>query len=99
MANKKYWQNFSDFNKSDLPPAAEENEFPEELTTDATGSDLAHAGATRRDFLKYLGFSTAAAALAASCEAPVRKAIPFVNRPMDVVPGVADFYATTYVHG
>ncbi len=99
MANKKYWQNFSDFNKSEVPPAADENEFPEELAVQDAAGGLANSSATRRDFLKYLGFSTAAAALAASCEAPIRKAIPFVNRPADLVPGVADFYATTYVHG
>ena len=50
-----------------------------------------------RDFLKYLGFSTAAAAAAASCEMPVKKAIPFANKPEDVVPGIAKYYATTYV--
>src|SRR5207237_7743778 len=51
----------------------------------------------RRDFLKYLGFSTAAAAVAASCEMPVRHAIPFANKPEDIVPGTANYYATTYV--
>ena len=55
------------------------------------------AKAPRRDFLKYLGFSTAAAALAASCKMPVRKAIPFANKPENIVPGVAKYYATTYV--
>ncbi|MBY0435985.1 MAG: TAT-variant-translocated molybdopterin oxidoreductase, partial [Cyclobacteriaceae bacterium] len=39
-------------------------------------------GHSRRDFLKMMGFSVAAASLAA-CETPVRKAIPFVNKPMD----------------
>ena len=47
--------------------------------------------------MKYLGFSTAAAALAASCEMPVRKSIPFLNKPEDIVPGLANYYATTYV--
>ncbi|HMP94050.1 MAG TPA: [Fe-S]-binding protein, partial [Phnomibacter sp.] len=51
----------------------------------------------RRDFLKYLGFSTAAASLAASCEMPVKKAIPFTNKPDNVIPGVSNYYATTYV--
>ncbi|HUR11958.1 MAG TPA: TAT-variant-translocated molybdopterin oxidoreductase, partial [Flavitalea sp.] len=98
MANKKYWQSFSEMNKSDLPAAGEGDEFPEELL-DEGGTGVENAGATRRDFLKYLGFSTAAAALAASCETPIKKAIPFVNRPQDIIPGVADFYASTYVHG
>lgn len=34
----------------------------------------------RRDFLKFLGFSVAAATVAA-CEAPVTKAIPYVVKP------------------
>ncbi len=55
------------------------------------------AKAPRRDFLKYLGFSTAAAALAASCKVPVRKAIPFANKPENIIPGEAKYYATTYV--
>ncbi len=53
----------------------------------------------RRDFLKYLGFSTAAATLAASCEMPVRKAVPYLQRPDNVIPGVANYYASTYVNG
>ena len=53
----------------------------------------------RRDFLKYLGFSTAAATLAASCEMPVRHVIPYINKPENIVPGVADYYATTFVSG
>ncbi|HRN48866.1 MAG TPA: hypothetical protein PKW69_12595, partial [Niabella sp.] len=51
----------------------------------------------RRDFLKYLGFSTAAATMAASCKTKVRHAIPFAIRPDNVVPGEAKFYATTYI--
>ena len=53
----------------------------------------------RRDFLKYLGFSTAAATLAASCEMPVRHIVPYINKPENIVPGVADYYATTFVSG
>ena len=44
---------------------------------------LAHEAAlesstSRRDFLKYLGFSVGAATIAASCNIPVKKALPFV---------------------
>jgi Fe-S-cluster-containing dehydrogenase component len=58
---------------------------------------LLDAKTPRRDFLKYLGFSTAAATIAASCKMPVRKAMPYVNRPETVTPGVAKYYATTFV--
>lgn len=53
----------------------------------------------RRDFLKYLGFSTAAAMAAASCEMPVRKSIPYLFKPQDIIPGESEYYATTYVCG
>lgn len=100
MANKKYWQNFSELNSSEKAKKLAENEFQEDLPFEtADQKKLADAPASRRDFLKYLGFSTAAAAVAASCEMPVKKSIPFLNRPGDITPGIADFYASTYVSG
>lgn len=53
---------------------------------------------TRRDFLKYVGFSTAAATFAA-CEGPVHKSIPYVVQPDVIIPGVANFYATSIADG
>jgi len=55
-------------------------------------------GHSRRDFLKMMGFSVAAASLAA-CEAPIRKAIPYVNKPMDADAGIPNYYASTYMNG
>ncbi len=40
-----------------------------------------------------------AAATLASCEAPVRKAIPYLNKPEEVDPGIANWYASTYFEG
>ena len=54
--------------------------------------------ATRRDFLKYLGFGVTAATIA-SCDIPVRKAIPYVSKPDTIVPGVASYFASTFVQG
>ena len=45
-----------------------------------------------------MGFSTAAASLAA-CEGPVKKSIPYVVQPQEIVPGVANYYATTVANG
>jgi MoCo/4Fe-4S cofactor protein with predicted Tat translocation signal len=54
--------------------------------------------ASRRDFLKVMGFSLAAATLAA-CEAPVRKAIPYVNKPVDINPSIPNYYASSFSAG
>ena len=54
--------------------------------------------ASRRDFLKLMGFSVAAASLAA-CETPIRKAIPYVNKPIDINPSIPNYYASTYSSG
>ncbi len=54
--------------------------------------------ASRRDFLKILGFGIGAATLA-SCETPVKKAIPYVSKPDEIVPGVANYFASSIVEG
>lgn len=56
-------------------------------------------GTNRRDFLKLFGFTVASAAVAASCEQPVRKAIPFLIQPEEVTPGKANYYASTFYDG
>jgi MoCo/4Fe-4S cofactor protein with predicted Tat translocation signal len=100
MSDKKYWQSFSDRNQSEAFLESSQNEFQEDLPIEGLdGKGLFDAKSPRRDFLKYLGFSTAAAALAASCEIPVKKVIPYVNKPEEIVPGVANYYATTFVSG
>jgi len=103
MEQKKHWQSFGELNNSEAFNKEVQNEFKEELpfvedeTTLSKGESFLQAKAPRRDFLKYVGFSTAAAAVAASCEMPIKKAIPFANKPEDIVPGIAEYYATTYV--
>ena len=98
MSDKKYWQSFAELNNKEEFQKRSNDEFKEELPfEDLDGKGWLDAKSPRRDFLKYLGFSTAAATIAASCEMPVRKAVPYVNRPENVTPGVAKYYATTYV--
>ncbi len=97
MSNK-YWQSFGEVNDPENLKKLSQDEFHEELPFEGfDDKGLLDAKAPRRDFLKYLGFSTAAATLAASCKIPVRKAIPYANKPENLIPGVAKYYATTYV--
>ena len=100
MSDKKYWQSFGERNESEAFQKSSEDEFKESLPLEGLdGKGLFDAKHPRRDFLKYLGFSTAAATLAASCEMPVRHVVPYLNKPENMIPGVADFYATTYTLG
>ncbi len=101
-SNKKYWKSEAELNLNDsIVEALKNNEFTEEIPVDDFLGDKENLSATatsRRDFLKYVGFSTAAATVAA-CEGPVHKSIPYVVQPDRIVPGVANYYATTIADG
>lgn len=99
MSQKKYWKGLEELHNTPAHQEVVANEFPESLPFADVSDSLLNATTPRRDFLKYLGFSTAAAMLAASCELPVRKAIPYAIKPEDITPGVPNFYASTYVDG
>ena len=100
-SNKKYWQSVEELKDSSIVETLSKNEFVEEIPTDDFLGDketLENSSTSRRDFLKYVGFTTAAASLAA-CEGPVVKSIPYVVKPDDVIAGVADWYATSMADG
>ena len=97
MSNK-YWQGFGELNNPEDFQKNVNDEFREELPfEDFDSKGLLDAKAPRRDFLKYLGFSTAAATLAASCKTKVREAIPYAFKPENIIPGEAKYFATTFV--
>ena len=77
--SKKYWRGLSELNNSPEFQEQHKNEFAEALPMDElNGSDETEKnGTSRRDFLKVMGFSTAAVALAA-CETPV-PAVPVLR--------------------
>ena len=101
-SNKKYWKSVEELNEnSSIVEALQQNEFVEAIPTDEFLGDkesLESSSTSRRDFLKYVGFSTAAASLAA-CEGPVIKSIPYIVQPTEIIPGVANYYATTIADG
>src|SRR5690606_31696674 len=100
MSQKKYWGNFGQLTQSEAAQTSGADEFGEDLLPmEDLNTGLLDGKTHRRDFLKYLGFSTAAAALAASCNTPVRRAIPYLQKPDNVTPGVATHFASTYVNG
>jgi MoCo/4Fe-4S cofactor protein with predicted Tat translocation signal len=101
MSNqKKYWKGLEELNESPAFVKAKTKEFAEEVPVDEFlgKQGLNTSSTSRRDFLKYLGFSVAAATLAA-CEAPVVKTIPYVIKPEEVTPGIDNWYASSYFDG
>ena len=101
MSNtKKYWKSLEQLNDDPNLVQASKNEFAEAVPVDVFLSDskLTESTTPRRDFLKFLGFSVTAASLAA-CETPVTKAIPYLVKPEEITPGVANWYASTYYDG
>lgn len=97
---KKYWKSLEELKESSENTeltAVQEPEFSiEGLTQEEVSNKMK---SNRRDFLKMLGFSVSTVALATSCEQPVRKAIPFLNKPEEITPGMANHYASTFYDG
>ena len=98
--NQEIWVGVEDLSndKKFIELAIAHQEFPETLT-EAVQQDGEGFTANRRDFLKYLGFGVGAATVAASCEIPVKRAIPYVVKPDTIVPGIANYYASSFVKG
>jgi MoCo/4Fe-4S cofactor protein with predicted Tat translocation signal len=91
---KKYWNGLEDLEVKAQEPL-KKDEFVEDLPLGNVLSEDSEGGKqNRRDFLKIFGFGLTAATLAA-CETPLKKAIPFVNKPENLTPGIANYYAST----
>ncbi len=98
---KKYWKGLEELHQTPEFLATQGREFPEEIKIE----DLLESGTVektvtaRRDFLKVMGFGLGAVTLAACNTAPVRKSIPYLVKPEEVIPGVPNYYASTLPNG
>lgn len=97
---KKYWKGIDELKETPAFLKTKDQEFsnPNSIEEFLADEKLGESSTERRDFLKFLGFSVAAATLAA-CEAPVIKAVPYVFKPENVTPGMPTWYASTYYDG
>ena len=85
-----HWKTLEELRKGPRVTA----EFPGGLPPDITDPSV-RVERTRRDFLTLMGFSLAAVASLTGCRAPVQNAIPLLVGSDEIVPGVANWYATT----
>jgi molybdopterin-containing oxidoreductase family iron-sulfur binding subunit len=97
---KQYWRSLEEYDgTTPQEPAREKIQPGHENTAEDLAPDENPGKPTRRDFLKMLGFTVGYAALANSCEMPVRKAIPYLSQPEEITPGIANYYASTFYDG
>ena len=96
----KYWSSLDELQNTAAAQEALTSEFKRDQSVQDFLNDenLNESNTGRRDFLKFMGFGLAAATLAA-CETPVIKSIPYVVKPEEITPGVANYYASTYYDG
>ncbi|WP_103327725.1 TAT-variant-translocated molybdopterin oxidoreductase [Bacteroidetes bacterium endosymbiont of Geopemphigus sp.] len=100
-SKRKYWRGLPELQNENLREELAGKEFPQEIPVEVFLSNqkkLEAEKTTRRDFLKWMGFGTAAVALAA-CKGPVIRSIPYVVKPDSITPGIPNYYASTMFDG
>ncbi|MGE0616763.1 MAG: 4Fe-4S dicluster domain-containing protein [Bacteriovoracia bacterium] len=95
----RYWQSMQELDASYWEDAQamekREQEFLHKpIETIGMIDRLDKAGLARRDFMTIMGASMAMATMACA-RRPVHKIIPYVVKPEEIVPGVANHYAST----
>ena len=96
-SNKKYWKGLEELKQTPEFVEHSKNEFAESLPIEEVLNEAGLSTVTpRRDFLKALGFGVGAVTLAACQTAPVHKAIPYLVKPEEIVPGIPNYYASSY---
>jgi MoCo/4Fe-4S cofactor protein with predicted Tat translocation signal len=99
MSTPKYWMATEELENDEAFLAEASKEFPTDIPVGQKADAALNIETNRRDFLKVMGFGVTAATLAACTRGPVKKAIPYVEKPDDIIPGVANWYASTAPSG
>ncbi|MBY0244760.1 MAG: TAT-variant-translocated molybdopterin oxidoreductase [Sphingobacteriaceae bacterium] len=96
-SNKKYWKGLDEYKNTPDFVENNKNEFVEPLPIEEVLNEAGLNTVTpRRDFLKALGFGLGAVSLAACQPAPVTKSVPYLIKPEEVVPGLPNYYVSTF---
>lgn len=92
-----YWRGVEDLEDSPEFQRWVQDEFPEGLRENA-GTELL-SPVNRRSFMTLMGASMALAGLTGCFRRPEEYILPYSKAPEDVLPGVPNFYASTFVLG
>jgi len=96
-SNKKYWKGLEELHQTPAFVEKKSSEFTENIPIENVLNEAGLSTKTpRRDFLKALGFGVGAVTLAACQRTPIHKSVPYIIKPEEVTPGVANYYASSY---
>lgn len=90
----EFWLSLEQYNGDPEFAKRAETEFMSSPLRSEDGQD----GVARREFLKLMGASIALATTAC-VRRPVQHIIPYAQAPMEVTPGIPNFYASTWFDG
>lgn len=101
----KYWLTLEQWRQDPEFQKIAEREFVSSPISDLSAEDTStvvnqgsEGGWARREFLKLMGASMALTSFGC-VRRPANKIVPYVNRPKDVVEGIANYYASSFVDG
>lgn len=92
MKERHYWMEIEAFQ-------SEESGSEKNGQSKKVDRDEGFLKTSRRDFLKAFGFGIGSIAVIACQKTPVKYALPYVNKPPELTPGEALWYASTYFDG
>jgi molybdopterin-containing oxidoreductase family iron-sulfur binding subunit len=85
------WQSLAEYSGDDKVEEEKQSEFAEELPVGVSVAPVEQS--SRRDFFKLMGLSSAAM-LAACQRGPTQHILPFTEKPDELTPGLALWYAS-----
>jgi molybdopterin-containing oxidoreductase family iron-sulfur binding subunit len=88
---KRYWRSLGELENKSSEPSPEFESSPTREGSENEGLD----GHSRREFLKIMGASLAMVGASGCMRRPVEKIVPYVKKPEEIIPGVANWYAST----
>ena len=96
---KKYWKSPEEYENQPVINIGQAEGDASRSLLELINEEIDSKPSSRRNFLKFCGFSFATAAITTSCKNPIQTAIPYLNKPEEVTPGMANHYASTYFDG
>jgi len=101
IPQKKYWRSLEEYRNEPEWADLADKEFTQspwfEEDIENFEKESGEGGWARREFLKLMGASLALSSFAC-VRRPVQKIVPYVHAPSDIIPGVANYYASSWVH-